>query len=266
MENIATENEIGNEAVDGRLRVLITTDEFAVNSRTAKALAKDTAIYQRAGMLVHIVHESKRDDGITRSAGAPTIAALPEAVLRERLTRCVRFVQRKVGDNVIESPAHPPGWCVKAIAQRGSWENIRNLTAVVPSPVLRPRRIFLHRVGYDPKTGLYCADDAGVTVPHNPTKDNALQAVGVLLDVVCDFPFAKPEHRSAWLAFVLTPLSRHAFTGRLLYLMDANVRACGKTLLCELGSIIAYGRASPRMSNPGTTTSPETDHRSCPRG
>ena len=44
-----------------------------------------------------------------------------------------------------------------------------------------------------------------------------------LSDVVCDFPFKSDAHRSAWIASLLTPLARYAFTGPApLFLMDAN--------------------------------------------
>ena len=235
-----------------RPKVTISTDEHTVNNQAVVALAKDTGVFQRGGMLVRIVHGAERTDGIDRSAGSPTVSPLPEAVLRERLTACTRFVQMiKRGDTIVETAAHPPGWCVKAIVKRGEWDGIRPLTAVVPSPVLRADGTVLHSVGYDDKSGLYCADQAGVNVPEHPTQDEAVRAAKLLLDVVCDFPFSKPVHRSAWLAFVLTPLARHAFRGPApLFLKDANVRGSGKTLLCELGSIIAYGRDIARMSNP----------------
>lgn len=72
-----------------------------------------------------------------------------------------------------------------------------------------------------------------------------------MLDLVADFPFAKPEHRSAWLAFLLTALSRFAFSGPAsLFLIDANVRGSGKSLLCDLVSLIVTGREMSRMSNP----------------
>ena len=66
-----------------------------------------------------------------------------------------------------------------------------------------------------------------------------------------DFPFAKPEHRAAWLAFVLTPLARHAFSGPSpLFLIDANTRGSGKSLLADVGGILATGTTLARMSNP----------------
>jgi hypothetical protein len=235
---------------DERPSVLLTTDEHTVNDQVVAALAKDETIFQRAGLLVHIVCGMLPNDGIVRGVGAPTIAQLPEALLRERMTRAVRFFQ-KSGDSPIPGRAHPPAWCVKAIASRGQWAAIRHLLAVVPSPVLRPDGTILQGVGYDDRTALYCADSAGVVVPENPSREDALKALEMLVDVVHDFPFAQLSHCAAWVAFVLTPLARHSFAGPApLTLVDANVRGSGKTLLCSIASLIAYGRDIARMSNP----------------
>ena len=46
--------------------------------------------------------------------------------------------------------------------------------------------------------------------------------------MVADFPFAQPEHKSTFLAFLLTALARYAFSGPApLFLIDANVRGSG---------------------------------------
>ncbi len=50
---------------------------------------------------------------------------------------------------------------------------------------------------------------------------------------------------------MLTPLARFAFEGPSpLFLVDANIRASGKTLLVDAASIILTGRPVPRMSCP----------------
>ena len=50
---------------------------------------------------------------------------------------------------------------------------------------------------------------------------------------------------------MLTPLARYAFSGPSpLYLIDANVRGSGKTLLTDATSIIIVGRAMARMTLP----------------
>jgi hypothetical protein len=50
------------------------------------------------------------------------------------------------------------------------------------------------------------------------------------------------EHRSAWLAALLTPLGRFAFAGPApLFLVDSNVRGAGKGLLLHCISWIVTG-------------------------
>src|SRR5262249_14668759 len=99
------------------------------------------------------------------------------------------------------------------------------------------------RPGYDPETGLLL-EPAGPLpdVPGLPTHNDALAASGALFEVVGDFPFERPVHRAAWLAGLLTPLARFAFTGPApLFLVDANVRGAGKGLLLDCISRIATG-------------------------
>jgi hypothetical protein len=64
-----------------------------------------------------------------------------------------------------------------------------------------------------------------------------------LEDVIQDFPFETEAHKAAWVAALLTPLARFAFTGPApMFLADANVRAAGKTLLLEtIGYIVTGG-------------------------
>jgi hypothetical protein len=84
-------------------------------------------------------------------------------------------------------------------------------------------------------------------VPAAPTQPQAAAAAAELLDVVCDFPFKSDAHRAAWLAGVLTPLARFAFEGPApLFLMDANVRGVGKTLLADVTGRLVAGRSMAR--------------------
>jgi len=241
------------EKRDSRPVILLTTDEADINDQAIAHIAKDENLFQRGGELVQIIRQRTADDGIRRASGSPTIARMPEATLRERLTRKIQFMNIVVTKEGEEDyiPAHPPGWCVRAISERGHWDEIRPLTAVVPSPVLRPDGTVLTTPGYDEKSGLFLATDINVTVSENPSRDDAREAAWTILDIVDDFPFASDEHVAAWLALELTPLCRFAFYGPSpLFLVDANVRGSGKTLLCEIPSIINYGRDIARMSNP----------------
>src|SRR6185369_9319887 len=75
----------------------------------------------------------------------------------------------------------------------------------------------------------------------------ARAAAGLLLDLIGQFDFASPAHRSTWLCALLTVLSRFAFSGPApLFLFEASTAGSGKTLLADLLSCIAFGRPASR--------------------
>jgi hypothetical protein len=227
-----------------RPRIVITTEEHEVNAQAVEALAGDPDIYRRGGQLVRIVRDvSPAAHGIRRPF-ALRIEAFPSALLRERFAANAQWIsQRETNEGLSESPARSPAWCVAAVHARADWPGIRHLEAVVDYPVLRPDGSILSTPGYDPTTGLLL-EPAGTlpTLLNRPTQDDARKALAALLEVVTDFPFEREEHRAAWLAALLTPLSRFAFTGPSpLFLVDASVRAAGKGLLLDTISRIAAG-------------------------
>jgi hypothetical protein len=228
----------------GRPSITITTEEHEVNAAAAAALARDKDIYQRGGLLTRVVRDvSPATNGIRRPF-APRIEPLPPPLLRERLAANAVWVRLKDTKNgVMEAPGRPPGWCVSAVHARAEWPGIRHLEAVIEYPVLRPDGTILGRAGYDPETGLLLEAAAPFpAMPERPSKDQAVAARDRLLEVVADFPFEQDVHRAAWLAALLTPLARFAFTGPApLFLVDANVRGTGKGLSLDCVSHIVTG-------------------------
>lgn len=227
-------------ATNQRPSITITTEEHIVNKQAAAALACDSTVFQRGGLLVRVVRdESQVAKGIRRPF-TPRIDALPPSLLRERLAANAFWFKIKEMDLI---PAHPPTWCISAVHDRAHWPGVRHLEAVVDYPVLRPDGTVLCEPGYDTNTGLLL-EPTGVVpvVPDHPTKDDAILARDDLLEVVSDFPFEREIHRSAWLASLLTPLARFAFSGPApLFLVDANVPGAGKGLLLHCSSLIISG-------------------------
>jgi hypothetical protein len=233
------ERLIGDSSIS-RPIILVTTEEHEVNAQAVAALANDAAIYQRGGMLVRVVRDmSPAAKGIRRPF-APRIELLPPPLIRERLAANAQWLKPK---DFIELPAHPPAWCVTAVHARAQWPGIRHLEAVVDYPVLRPDGTILGRPGYDPETGLLLEmASAFPSIPDQPSLDEAIVARDELLEVVQDFPFERHVHWAAWLAALLTPLARFAFTGPSpLFLVDANVRAAGKGLSLDTIARIVTG-------------------------
>jgi hypothetical protein len=236
----------GSKAEGKRPVIEITTEEHDVNDQAVAALAQCEALYQRANQLVRIVRDTSPANKGIRREFAPRIEALPAAILRERLAEAARWIKlAEINDAVMELPSRPPGWCVSAVQARGDWRGIRHLEAVLDYPVLRHDGTLLWRPGYDPDTGLLLELSPNlVRTPDNPTREDAIAARNVLLDVVSDFPFADVVHKSAWLAAVLTPAARFAFLGPApLFLADSNVRGSGKGLLLDCIALIMTGQS-----------------------
>jgi hypothetical protein len=197
--------------------ILVTTAEPEVNAAAVKALANDGTVFQRADALVRITQLpfDSEEEKVTRAAGTPTINVIPTAMVRDRLTanaKFVKWVQRSEGWILI--PAHPPNWCVSAVASYGTWP-VPVLQGVVDCPIIRRDGSILALPGYDRMTGLYLEPGGPtVRVPEQPIKDEVDAAVEALLDPVCDFPFATEAHRAAHVAAILIPLCRFAFSYR----------------------------------------------------
>jgi hypothetical protein len=196
-------------------------------------------VFQRSGTLTTITREARDDGGIVRPAGAPTIRELVPARLRE-------IIRMTAGSD-------RAGLAADVLA-RGEWDDIRPLDAIVTYPVMRRDGTLLTSSGYDAQTRTLAEIQIGVDVPEAPTHDDARAALAALTELVCDFPFASPAHRSAWIAGVLTVAARPAIDGPTpMLLLDANARGAGKTLLADLISIVATGDDAPRRTAPVTS-------------
>ncbi len=249
-----SDDDVNDKGAIERATVVVTTDEHAVNEAVVRILAKDGRFYVRAGQLVRIVTGAAAgatDRWIQRPADLPRI--LPaKPVLRDEMTRLVEFVsEQTVRKNTIAVPAHPPGWCVDNISNRGDWPGMKRLNGLVTCPVLRPDGSILEKPGYDPESGLYLEyHGQPLGLPERPTQDDARAAAKLLAELVTDFPFETECALAAWVACVLSPFARQAIDGPVpLFLIDANTRGSGKTLLADVAGMIFTGSTIPRMSS-----------------
>lgn len=223
--------------------IFVTTDEHEVIEQAIAALATVPDLYARNGTLVQIIRGARRLGDSAQGTAAPRIVPVGLAGIRERLTRGAIWMAES-RDKV--RAVHPPGWAAPEIEARRQWQGIRPLEGVIEAPALRSDGSIVCEPGYDPGTGLYYearSSQPFPAVPEHPSREQCRAAADQLLDLVCDFPFAKDAHRSAWLAGLLTPLARPAFAGPApLFLVDANVRGVGKTKLVDVISEIVQGR------------------------
>lgn len=245
--------QVQESCTSDRPTITITTDEPVVIDQAIEALALDPTIFKRGNVLACVMRDEHQTKGVTRPPDAPRIQPLPLPTLRERMAGKAKWIKiQEKGDKIQEVSAHPPDWTVKAVAARGEWPAIRPIEGVVETPILRPDGTLLTQPGYDAETGLlYEPRGSFPDIPAAPTLADAQRARDVLLEVVEDFPFARDEHRSGWLAALLTPLARYSFHGPApMFTIDANTRGAGKTLAADAIGQIVSGWPMPRMVNP----------------
>ncbi len=240
----------GTTPKDSRERVVVSTCEARTADRAVAILHKETELFQRGGSLVRVV---EGDAG-------PSILDAKAPWLRDALSRQARFVRLKVykDGSTDEVPCLVPEWLVSIVLERrGAWPGVRNLRAVVETPIFLPGGRILTEPGYDPDTGiLFKGRPVNLDVPSHPTRADAEAACATLFDIVSDFPFAEapsPEaHRAAWLANLLTLAARFAIDGPVpFFIYDASLRGSGKGILSTLTSIIALGHPTPTSQASG---------------
>lgn len=203
-------------------------------------------LYQKSGELVIVGRDNER-----------------RPLVRKAKPSQVRYLLAKHATWINDGKScHPPSALATCIVDRGTWEHVRPLRALTPFPVLSSSG-GVGAAGYHAETRTLVVDDVEVNVPEEPSRDDAREAVASLLDVVQDFPFADEAHRSAWLAALLTPLTRFAHDGNVpLVLVQANAPRVGKTRLVQVISYILTGGESPAITQ--TKGEDETRKRALP--
>lgn len=207
-------------------------------------------LYVHDNQLVRVGAASELKDGADRELDQPVlICGITPEWLGDHLSRQAiwqRWDQR-VGAWVSRN-------CPREVAQAfwrlSSWK-LRPLDAIVNAPFLRPDGTVCETPGYDAAArALYRPNAPFQGLPGNPRKEHARASAEALLVPFRQFPFATPAARSAFLAHVLTEAGRLAFPTAPMFWYTAPKAGTGKSLLCDMPSLIATGHLPPRRAWP----------------
>lgn len=234
----------------------------------AELLRHEVPLFQRDGRLTHIVRYNPviarpvLDENfnlvvppIRRQPGSLTITDISVPYLREliglwaewykmdeRKGRWVRF--------------HPPLALASHLQGREFWQ-LNVLSGIAECPTLREDGTIIEDDGYDLVSGIYL-DKAGVVYPKikaNPSRADAVHALGQLTDLIKDFPFVpdpdskESAARSVALSGIITAVVRKSLANAPLHAIDASTPGTGKTKLCDITATIATGRAASALSH-----------------
>jgi putative DNA primase/helicase len=232
------------QIMDGQLLRILEQTEDAL-------LASGLPIFSRAGMLVEPVAEN-----MSASDGQKTVVARlrelsPESFLGPAAESAAFQKYDRKRNQWVDTD--PPLRHVRVIlASERRWR-FPHVSGVITTPTLRPDGSLLADPGYDPETELYLLPGLQLPpIPEHPTKDQALAALKLLIDLLSEFSFKrisgdyeKRLNRSVALSGLLTALVRGSLPTAPMHLIAAHMAGTGKSYLVDTAAMIATGRLCP---------------------
>jgi hypothetical protein len=215
-------------------------------------------LFERDGQLVHVQNAEPASGrrSVRRASAARVLQVIPQEQIHRLMSREVRFVKahirggkkkRRVNYEQVPVPAE----LARLFHKCGQWNRVPLLLGITTSPFMRVDGSLVTTPGYDAESGYLFLDDETLwlPVPDAPTQANVAAAVELLNEVVCDFPFAGPEHRSAWITQLVTVVGRQAIEGPVpMLVIDANRKGTGKSKLARLIGRIVLGHDPTEIS------------------
>jgi hypothetical protein len=225
-------------------------------------IAADAPIYQTGGRIMHPVRLDRATDeeGVRRSAGALLLRNVVALRFREYFLANIAFtriVTTRKGQPT-EVPYAPPVSLANHYLSREDMWRVPVINGIGETPTLRADGTLIADQGYDKASGLLI-DFNGVEfppLPVKPTKQQAAASLELLKQLLAGFPFVpdeddRPERsasRSVALSAILTALARRTMRSSPMHAFSAPTMGTGKSLLCDVVSMIGAGRVATAMS------------------
>ena len=205
-------------------------------------------IYRRDRGLVRpiLMEAMASDETVTITPG---LEEFEKIALRDKVDRLIAFEKFAPGRGDAVGrwvAASPPMRAVETLLSRVAEWGFRALVGVIATPTMRRDGTILDRHGYDDSTRMFLLNTVKLPpMPENPTRQDALQALELLKELLTDFPFCSEASRAVALSMLLTPVVRACMAATPLHGVTAPGAGTGKSLMADLASMIYLGDACP---------------------
>jgi hypothetical protein len=208
-----------------------------------KRNAPTPTLFARGREVVYIAPEE---------SGIQTIVPVTPAYLTHVLTNAANF--KSITEQSTTSVSPPVKAISTLLAMKIDEWKLPPLVAVTETPILRPDGSIVQTAGYDEETRTVYAPGPGLVIPpipENPTRDDIRAAIGVIDDIIGEFPFVDEASVVNTYAILLTPILRPAIAGCVpAALIDAHNPGTGKGLLTEVLALIHTGETAAMKAIP----------------
>lgn len=197
-------------------------------------------LFVRGNKLVRLGEASEVDDNIRRAQASRVLIPVTPEYIQRRLTALAEIETVSKAGKV--SFVSCPSDLARNILGQGSWPHLRALNAIVRAPFVRPDGSICDVPGYDHASQVFAVHNGEfLSLPKLVSRDDALAARDLLMYPFSEFPYTSATARSAFLAHILTEVSRTAVDRSPIFWYSAQYSGTGKSLLSELPATIAHG-------------------------
>ncbi|MFQ3895472.1 hypothetical protein [Sphingobium sp. R-7] len=227
------------EVCAGKLHVLATEAENAL-------IGAKAPLYVRGGLVRPIVDDLPAAHG--RRTRVARLVEVDSATLLDHLSRCADFIKFDGRKKTTVATDPPKDLATTILSREGEWR-FRKLAGVITTPTLRPDGTILSKAGYDPSTQLLLLDPPPLPfIPERPSRQQAQLALGVLEELLTEFPFVDDASRSVVLSGLLTAVARGALQVAPLHATRAPVAGSGKSYIIDVIAAVVLGQRAPVIS------------------
>ncbi len=203
-----------------------------------RELSHTRRFYQRGGLIVTVVTDpGTRETRVQEINNPALVRALAGAATWERFdARAADWVR-----------IDPPARTVAVLFDSTAYNHLAVLNGLTRQPYLRPDLSLMSTAGYDAATGLFGVFDAReFLVTDHLTREQAIDALSLLKNLLSEFNFASAVDQAAALSAILTAAIRPSLAHAPMFHVRAHMVGSGKSYLCEL--ITAF--ATPQRGTP----------------
>jgi hypothetical protein len=231
---------------------------------TRALIANGAPIFVRSGTLVEPVTETTAAADGRKTVTAKLSPLTADSLLWPIADAAIFQTFNRRRNGWIDTD--PPLQLVRMVlAGERQWPFPR-VSGIITTPTLRADGSLLSSPGYDSQSGLYLQSTLQLSpIPEHPTKEQARAALDMLIDLLSEFPFAKPSNRSVSidrsvaLSGLLTAHVRGSLPTAPVILVRADTPGTGKSYLVDIFAMLSTGRLCPVIT--ASRSAEETEKR-----
>ncbi|WP_420474272.1 hypothetical protein [Noviherbaspirillum sp. ST9] len=194
-------------------------------------LAESGRFYQRGNLLVSVSTDPGTNETVIKAASAQ---ALMRAL--DGSATWMRF-DKRASDWLV---CDPPALYVSVLHGATQYPHMPVLNGIARQPYLRMDGSMMVQAGYDPGSGFFGAfDERDFAISNAPTREDAVAALEVILNLLNEFAFATNEDRAAAVSAILTATVRPSLPQAPMFHFKAPQIASGKSYLSALVAAFA---------------------------